>query len=706
MGTRQISSSAPFCRINATFHLLSERRIYAAGKISVVRTAIISFSTVLLWHKHQPMEMSHRPDPFLTPAGLKLAPIHGPSETTLLRVCLFAQLEPESAANPYVLLRELPGSRVYLGAVADAEGRIQELIEIWVQTLEQRDLAFSSIQERLTNYAFDLRWLSEYKMTLANLPETVIVTGMEAINPGPLVIKLVGSKDASAFLPVETTTWRLCQDDALLESFGLPAYSKSPFRYLHEPQSSGAKTFVATAADAPVNSHVQGTERLQSGADPLEIFNLHAGLVRVMRLSPVALEDYLQILEGLPWQGFGVGSASRFQHGIYADLQGWAGKTKGLPFLLHGGANPAERLNEVFFLKLSALLSIFKAVQTYVRTQQLPLLNLSPASFGLRIPDCGEQFPALWTAKCSLVRPGQAYPLKIKTTEQKYFIRLGRIEPSPFLPEGLGAHSFGIGSVRVRSVAAETDGTVLEGTLVAEDYLGLDPHDLLWFKLPLAEERLEFYAHVYTAEAVGPKEARFRTVPARIPEAAVAILKRTGAFAKSPYEIWPLLSSPCDLHSLGIIAIRVLLANSRSNFPVIVDDFLGLSRYLGKEEDKGDQLLTNLNSLLQKDRKMSELVSPFCLTEGCASVQTAWAQIHKALWLDAIALLLRLFPGAGAHSYCKGFGDVPPLALETVFDRPVQELEILCLRLRSVLAPSLAANEEIASVLLEELSRC
>jgi hypothetical protein len=37
LGARQISSGARFCRINAAFQLPSERRIYAAGKISVVR---------------------------------------------------------------------------------------------------------------------------------------------------------------------------------------------------------------------------------------------------------------------------------------------------------------------------------------------------------------------------------------------------------------------------------------------------------------------------------------------------------------------------------------------------------------------------------------------------------------------------------------------------------------------------------------------
>jgi hypothetical protein len=78
--------------------------------------------------------------------------------------------------------------------------------------------------------------------------------------------------------------------------------------------------------------------------------------------------------------------------------------------------------------------------------------------------------------------------------------------------------------------------------------------------------------------------------------------------------------------------------------------------------------------------------------------------IPAELWREAISLLLRLFPGAGAHSYCRSFGDVSPLALETVFDRPIEELDSLILRLRSVLMPSLFANEEIANFLLQELA--
>jgi len=652
------------------------------------------------------MENNERTGIAPIPPGFLLAPIHPSSVDSPLLLCVLTREQPDSVNGNFVLLRELPGSRVYLGAVCDAALRIQEWVEVWVQTLELRDLAFSGYQEKLSNHGFDARWKSEFEMAQATAPEDVIVTGMEQKNPTPVLIKRRATANEAARAPVQSSPWEICKDDALLEQHGLPAYSTSPFRYLHEPAANGAKTFLAAAADAPPGSHVQGLERLKTGPEVVEIFNSHAGLVRAMRLSPLGLEDYLQVLEGGRWEGIGPGPTKLLQRGVYADLQTWSARQRGMPFLLHNSANHADRLNEIFFLKLSVLRDIFKQVRSYVRAQQLPLLNLSPASFAVRLDGVGEQFPALWTARTTLVKLGQAHPLKIRSTEQRYFIRMGKTEPSLFLPEGLGAHSFGIGSVRLRNVKSENDGVVLEGTLVAEDYLALDPHDLMWFKLPMSEEKLEFYAHVFTAEAVGPREARFRTVPAKLPESTVANLKKSvTAFAKSPYEIWPLLSSPCDMHSLGIIGIRILLANSKSNLPVIVDDLLGLARHLGKDPVPEDKLREKLKSVTDKDRNLSELVSPRALLEEEVSGEVAAERIFKDLWDEAIALLLRMFPGAGAHSFCKNFGDVSPLALETVFERPIQELDSLILRVRSALTPTLFMNHDIAQVLLKERER-
>ena len=644
------------------------------------------------------------PDPTL-PVGFGLAPIHHADQDTPLRICVLVRDEPHPAGGAFLLLREQPGARVYLGAECDVDGRIRDWLEIWVQTLQFKDLTFSNYQERLANYAFDQRWRSEYEGAKASFPEDIIVTGMEGRNPRPILIKRSGSGANSVFVTTQPTNWQVCTDDALLESLGLPAYSTSPFRYLLEANSSGTKTFLATSDDAPNNAHVQSLDRLKT-AEVRELFNPHAGLLRVVRFLPLGLEDYLQVLEGQPWQANVPGVSRLVQTGIYADLQTWSASPRGMPFLLNVGADSPSRLNEIFFLKLSALRQILKEVRRSVKSLQLPLLNLSPSSFAVSLLDAGEQFPALWTARCKLIKPGQAHPLHIKSTEHKYFIRLGKTEPSIFLPEGLGAHSFGIGSVRLRNVLQESDGVVLEGTLVAEDYLGLDPHDLLWFKLPLAEERLEFYAHVYTSEAVGPREARFRTVPTKLSDSITATLKKSLiSFSKAPYEIWPLLSSPCDLYSIGILAIRILLANGKSNLPVIVDDVLGLARHIGKEEVAEDKLVAKLKTLFEKEKNLLDLVSPHSLTEAGLNPQQARSRIVWDIWLDTIALLLRLFPGAGTQSYCNNFGDVSPLALETVFDRPLQDLETLVLRLRSILTPSLSDNEEITAAILEELKK-
>jgi len=589
--------------------------------------------------------------------------------------------------------------------MCDAEARVQEWVEIWVQTLYVKELAFSGYQEQLSNLFFDHRWQAEGQSLRNQLPDAVIATKMEVKNPGPVLVKRSSLPAGCGFATVEATGWRVCMDDALLRSYGLEPYTTSPFRYLHQPDVKEAKTFLATTADAPANAHVQGLERLKAAPDVHAVFNPGGGLIRVIRYSPLELESHLQILEGRAWNENNSEPCLFSPGSQYAALRAWSSNPQGLPFLLHGKESPGERLNEIFLLKLSLLHDIFKKVRAYVKTHQLPLLNLSPASFRVSIMQTGDLFPLLWSAECKLVKPGQAYPLKIKTTEQKYFLRLGRIEPSPFLPEGMGAHSFGIGSVQIRNATASIDGVELEGTLVAEDYLGIDPHDLLWFKLPVGENRLEFYAHVYKSDTASPREARFRTVPAKLSEPVVTTLKQSAGirFPKSPFEIWPLLSSPCDLFSIGVMAVRILLANNQSNLPVVLDEILSLTRRINEAAQNKNDCLKALKSLLQKDPHLSELISPRALVETGYTSKQAWAAIHAEIWQETIGLMLRFFPETGTHSFCKNFGDVSPVALETVFDRPMQEVELLVLRLRSLLSPTFSANQEIAAAILGQM---
>ncbi|HEV2454025.1 MAG TPA: hypothetical protein VGY98_07175, partial [Verrucomicrobiae bacterium] len=374
------------------------------------------------------------------------------------------------------------------------------------------------------------------------------------------------------------------------------------------------------------------------------------------------------------------------------------------PFLLHGKDRAGDRLNEIFLLKLQLLHDLVKNTRAFVKVHQVPLLNLSPASFRIHIGQTGDLFPGLWAADSQMVKTGQAYPLQIQATEHQYFLRMGKNEPTPFFPGSVGRNSFGIASAQIREVQMSADRVILEGTMVAEDFLTADPHDLLWFKLPLGEERFEFYGHLSKSDG-GPREARFRTLPASLSEPIIARLKSSAGvrFSKAPYEIRPLLSSPCDLYSLGVMGVRILLANHQKNLPVLLDEILSLARRINDAAGEPEKRIGELQKLIQGEPRIYELVAPGALVESGYTSQQAWAAIHGPTWLETISVLLRFFPDTGSGAFCKSLGDVSPVALETVFDVPLQTLEILVLRMRSLFTPTFSGNDEIANVIREQM---
>ena len=203
------------------------------------------------------MDLAQLPPELQEQLGLQWVPIHAMEPGTPVAICLLLREQPEVGDSPFVMLREVPGSRIYLGAICDAAGRVQDWLEIWVQEPELKSATFSSQGKPLDNSTFDRLWRSEFECNRTSLPESVLVTGMEGKNPRPLLIRR--AKDlAVPFAKAETTSWLLCTDDDLLKSFGLPPYSSSCHRYLYDPEVSGKKLFVATTADAPSNASVRG----------------------------------------------------------------------------------------------------------------------------------------------------------------------------------------------------------------------------------------------------------------------------------------------------------------------------------------------------------------------------------------------------------------------------------------------------------------
>ena len=96
---------------------------------------------------------------------------------------------------------------------------------------------------------------------------------------------------------------------------------------------------------------------------------------------------------------------------------------------------------------------------------------------------------------------------------------------------------------------------MLEGTLTSQERLVGGGSDLLWLRLALPSGRVDLYATIDAADGAASGEARFRTLPQKLPPSTVAALRQAEGVPLSgmPFQTVPLLSTPCDLYALGVL---------------------------------------------------------------------------------------------------------------------------------------------------------
>jgi hypothetical protein len=437
-------------------------------------------------------------------------------------------------------------------------------------------------------------------------------------------------------------------------------------------------------------------------------FNPQGGLMMAASLFPMGFEDFVDLLAGKPWKGIEHGKKHVTFDGPYHGLEEWNEKQQNPTHLFLGSQGRAGRLVEIFHLKIQLLTEMIHQVRATVSQSQLPFLNLAGDSFRVKLGHTAAGLPLLWTASCLLAKPSDAYALPVETSDFRYFIRARGGSASIYLPEGLSATIQGTGNVRLRKVLPpDQDRTILEGTLVTEERLSNSPNDLVWIRLPLPTGRIDLYGHLYTAEGLAQGEARFRTVPQRLPESVVAALRAAEgvAFARSAFEIVPLLSTPCDLYSLGVLAIRALLVDEENTLAVALDEVLSLARQVATEPAGDVPLGDRIRAIFDKDKRYAASLGPQRLTRQDIDAPEAFQWIPPELWYDALGAVIRLFPGIGPDSMCRDFGDVPALALETVFNLPLETFEKLLLRSRSLILIDWNLNREVHTAIKSYLER-
>jgi hypothetical protein len=621
-----------------------------------------------------------------------------------ISICLFVRTIP-SESPPFILLRETVDASIYLGCIGDRAGHPKAWLEIWVQNVDRVAFSFRAQLESLTNSILDRRWSERAAMFRMLKRGTIIETGAEFRHPVPA---LIDGKEGDVVHPVEPGTQRafvLCEDEKALELAGLPSYASSLHRYLWNGPELEEPVFVAVTSGAPLAPGVQQATDVFKGLYP---FNPGGGLLLVRPLAPLALTEFADILSGKPWSGFQCGKEALRPGAAYAKLEDTEEIRYRGVHLFSGRAGKAGRLLEVFHLKLNLILQALEETRAAIRVQQLPFLMLGAESFRLQLFEIGTGLPLFWSAHVDLSESDCAVAISVGCSDVRYFIPPELPGPSIYRPQTRSLPARGSATVRIRKVFSPTSqGTSLEATLATDERLDVTASDLIHVRLPVVGARVDLYGRVDESDALAKGETRFRTLPQLISEPIRSTLEElAGApIGNASFEILPLLTSPCDMYALGVLAIRVLLVDDENTLAMAVDEMLSLAREVANEHKPEIALAKRLQTIIERDRRWAASLGPHRLVREDGIRQAAARILPADLWWETIGLIIRLFPGIGPDSFCRDLGDAPSSALDQIFDDAISRINLLLLRSRSLVVADWNQNLEIHDAIYEVVAK-
>lgn len=611
-----------------------------------------------------------------------------------LKLCVILQKQA-SGIEP-IVLRQLNECQVLLGCVIDAATTIHEVIEIWVQRLVGSGGILASVRTGVDNHSFDRRWTRFAAAWKQFLPQDVIALANEI---GPLWI------DSITFRPwkpvtAEQVPYRLCTDETLLSEAKLPPYSTTLNRFL-VAGTSGSASFIRLD-DAPAEPDAAVAFAKTFPSPSLLPINPEGTPVLIRKYHAHSLENWANFLTGVSFEESLGRDPSPLSTGrpLPADTKSES-KSDERPFwMFPGQSGSASRIVESLFLRLTLLHQAVDAVRTHVKSTQSPMLSITASSFRIQTADAPSPLPVLWTGCLKLVDPGDAAEVKVPGVESRYFLPLGTTN-TPYRAITSSRHLEGRANLRLREVSQIGEEVSIEGTLSTQDRVRVDKNDLLRLRVGIGRVRAELWAKLEEGSSLVAGEWRVRTLPQKLPSNVVERFQefQGQVLAEVPFELLQSMSTPCDVYSLAILAMRLLLVNSRRTLPIVIDDFVALVTEL-RSRDTKMPLTDRIDVVFKSDPRWMEVLGPANLSfEPDARNGSA---IPLTFWREVIAAIVKMIPGQLPESHLADFGDAPEGAVHRVFDAPHHEFRTLMTQSQSLLTLDWRANREIDSILRSE----
>ncbi|MCX6874558.1 MAG: hypothetical protein NTW21_12245 [Verrucomicrobia bacterium] len=614
-------------------------------------------------------------------------------------LCLVASCQPDGSLRPRVVAQP-KGAVAYAAAWCDKAGEVKEWFDLWVQDVGSWHLALNRQLMIIANPALDRHWLAWVKGLASTQPENFFHVGWEW-QPGPV---LWLSPDGRSRLQAETR-WVLCTNDAILRKYRLASYTDSLHRYLWDQEETSPR-FLATTPAAPEGPVTTALGAVFGHAIPI---NRDGALMALRRSYALPLGDFADALSNRASPPDIREALRNPVLGANAKLLDRAGLGHKSPGFFFTKNQISSHLCEVLHLKLAALHGVLVATKSAIQQTACPFLGLGVDSFGVSLSQAETALPFLWTHQVSLQSPPQCIRIEVGDVKEPCFMPHADLGRSVYRSPHAANEARGLARVRIRKVSEPDDQglVVMEGTLLSEESIHAGRLDLLGLEWVLPRGgRLQLYAKIEgkTGEVAG--EYRFCTLQTKLPQELREWLaggRNTLSSDRVQFHLLPRVGTPCDLYSLGVIALRILLHNPEGHAAAL-DDLLSLTRLYRLRHSNGDWN-TGTASLAEFVRTgeagtLAENLSPhWMLVNGDMSSQDAFCEIPAPLWWATLDFISRLFPGEAADAFCKNHDDFQPRALQEVFAEPIAVLESLLGRTREMLFGNPSGNRELLNVI-------
>jgi hypothetical protein len=587
--------------------------------------------------------------PTRLPSGYAAAPIT--PDAGPLKVCVVLRTDAKAGAGPLISLRDTLDARVYLGCVTDAAGAVVRFVEVWVQDASGLSRAPATYRGALTNKVLDERWVQRAD-SLGETDQPPISCGWEATHPAPIFLDAKTGKPVPPRDGRTGAVWALCTDEAVLEKKGAPGYGATLVRHLYQPDLNDATELLPLDLVGQDPAAITTALGLPAGIVPL---NPGGGLMMVLPLAGASYEHFCDAVSGHVSEAGDADALLRSiataalgaSNGQPVKTGGWLGLT---------GVGLSGRLVEALHVKLMLLAGAISRVRNSVQASQAPFLNISADTFRVGLASGLSTLPLWWTAQAVVVYPGEALELPIQNTATKYFVAPGVGGLSIYAPASMGQASGGKGWLRLRNVATEAGGAILEGTLTTQERITAGANDLIWLRVAAGTARVDLHAVVDATSAMASGEIRLRTIPTRLPDPVIAHL-RSALGVPIPdvtFEMVPLLSTPCDLYALGVLAVRTLLAGGKRPLPVALDETLSLAMQAAADVESGRDLTTRIAGVFERDKRFHEALGPHRLLADAPSAEAAFEAIPPRLWFGVLGFVIRFFTGQSLRGCARG----------------------------------------------------